>query len=413
MKIEMTLFDFHGTICRMIKRPQLLQAIQRALRQSRVVALIGPRQCGKTTLARQIVAPESLNYFDLEDPVNVARLAEPMTALSGLRGVVVIDEIQRGPALFPVLRVLADRKPLPARFLILGSASPALLQQSSESLAGRLETISLSGFSLADVGSAALNRHWLRGGFPRAFLARSAGESLVWRKQFIQTFLERDLPQLGINVPPATLFRFWNMLAHYHGNVWNATEPARSLGVSEPTVRRYLDTLTGLFMVRQLHPWHENLKKRQVKAPKIYLRDSGLLHQLLGAGSEKDLLAHPKCGASWEGYAIEEVLKVAQPDEAYFWATHQGAELDLLLLKDGRRLGIEIKRMDAPVITPSIRIALEDLKLEQLVVLYPGKSSYPLSDRVTVMPLTVIGQGDMEAIFPRRNRRTRRKPRMR
>lgn len=389
----------------MIKRPQLLETIRRSLRRSRVVALVGPRQCGKTTLAREIVAPSSVNYFDLEDPVSLARLAEPMTALAGLRGVVVIDEVQRRPELFPVLRVLADRRPLPARFLILGSASPALMRQSSESLAGRLETIPLSGFSLAELGAPALNRHWLRGTFPLAFLARSNAESVSWRRQFIHTFLERDLPQLGIGVPATALLRFWTMLAHYHGNVWNAAEPARSLGVSEPTVRRYLDLLTGLFMVRQLQPWHENLKKRQVKAPKIYLRDSGLLHQLLGIGTDRDLLAHPKCGASWEGYAIEETLKVVQPDEAYFWATHQGAELDLLLIKDGRRLGVEIKRMDAPVLTPSIRIALDDLKLEQLVVVYPGKTHYTLTERVKVAPLSVLGEGDAGALFARPGRR--------
>ncbi len=388
----------------MIQRPKVLREIHRALRRSRVVALIGPRQCGKTTLARQIVAPGSIRYFDLEDPTGLARLAAPMTALSGLRGVVVIDEVQRRPDLFPILRVLSDRKPLPARFLVLGSASPDLLRQSSESLAGRLETIQLSGFSLADVGARALPRHWLRGAFPRAFLARSNNESLAWRWQFIQTFLERDLPQLGIRIPAPALFRFWTMLAHYHGNIWNAAEPARSLGVSEPTVRRYLDALTGFFMVCQLRPWHENLKKRQVKAPKVYLRDSGLLHRLLGIGSEKELLVHPKCGASWEGYAIEETLKAVQPEEAYFWATHQGAELDLLLIKDGRRLGVEIKRMDAPALTTSMRIALSDLKLERLVVLYPGTIRYSLADRVTVMPLSMVGAGDAEAVFPRRKR---------
>lgn len=385
----------------MIKRPQLLETIRRSLRRSRVVALVGPRQCGKTTLAREIVAPSSVNYFDLEDPISLARLAEPMTTLAGLRGVVVIDEVQRRPELFPVLRVLSDRSPLPARFLVLGSASPDLLRQSSESLAGRLETIPFSGFSLAEVGVPALNRHWLRGSFPRAFLARSNAESVSWRRQFIHTFLERDLPQLGIGVPAMALLRFWTMLAHYHGNVWNAAEPARSLGVSEPTVRRYLDLLTGLFMVRQLQPWHENLKKRQVKAPKIYLRDTGMLHQLLGIGTDRDLLAHPKSGASWEGYAIEETLRVVQPDEVYFWATHQGAELDLLFIKDGRRLGVEIKRMDAPVLTPSMRIALEDLKLEQLVVLYPGSTRYTLAERVDVAPLSALGKGDAGELFSR------------
>jgi predicted AAA+ superfamily ATPase len=374
----------------MITRPQELGRIRRALKRSRVVALIGPRQCGKTTLARQIVPPDSPNYFDLEDPTSLARLAEPMTSLSALRGVVVIDEVQRRPDLFPVLRVLADRKPLRARFLILGSASPALLRQSSESLAGRAETIPLSGFSLAEVGARQQNRHWLRGGFPRAFLARSNADSLAWRRQFIQTFVERDLPQLGINIPAQAMLRFWTMVAHYHGNIWNAAEPARSLGLSEPTVRRYLDALTGLFMVRQLQPWHENLGKRQVKSPKIYVRDSGLLHQLLGIRTDKELLSHPKCGASWEGYVVEEALKHFQPDEAYFWATHQGAELDLLLFKDGRRLGVEIKRMDAPTLTPSMRIALENLQLDRLVILYPGNTRYALAKRVEVLPLATL-----------------------
>lgn len=389
----------------MIQRAQYLKAVRLALRRSRVVALIGPRQCGKTTLARQIVPATSVNYFDLEDPASLARLAEPMTALASLRGVVVIDEVQRRPELFPVLRVLADRRPLPARFLILGSASPDLLRQSSESLAGRLETIPLAGFSLAEVGARRLDRLWLRGGFPRSFLARSASESRAWRRQFIQTFVERDLPQLGIGIPASALLRFWTMLAHYHGNVWNAAEPARSLGVSEPTVRRYLDVLTGLFMVRQLPPWYENLKKRQVKAPKVYLRDSGLLHELLGVESDRALLVHPKSGASWEGYAIEETLRAAKPDEAYFWATHQGAELDLLMIKDGRRLGVEIKRMDAPTLTPSMRIALTDLKLEGMVVLYPGTTTYRLHERVTVAPLSVLGTAEAESLLVGRTKR--------
>ena len=376
----------------MLDRPQLRHEIARALRRSRVVALLGPRQCGKTTLARQIVEPGSLNYFDLEDPASLARLAEPQTALARLRGIVVIDEVQRRPDLFPVLRVLADRKPLPARFLILGSASAQLLQQSSESLAGRIETIAVSGFRVADVGENRLERHWLRGGFPRSFLARTNADSLAWRRQFIHTFLERDLPQMGINLPAAALLRFWTMVAHYHGNIWNAAEPARSLGVSEPTVRRYLDVLSGLFMVRQLPPWHENLKKRQVKAPKVCVRDTGLLHQLLGIAGERELLAHPKCGASWEGYAIEEALKALEPDEAYYWATHQGAELDLLVIKNRRRIGVEIKRVDAPTLTQSMRIALADLKLDRLVVLYPGTATYSLGERVTAYPLSVLAQ---------------------
>jgi len=388
----------------MVKRLGLLSQIRRALRRSRVVALIGPRQSGKTTLARQIVPPDSPRYFDLEEPTSLARLAEPMTALAPLRGVIVIDEVQRRQDLFPMLRVLADRRPLSARFLILGSASPELLRQSSESLAGRMETITLPGFTLAEVGARALNRHWLRGGFPCSFLARTHEDSLRWRNEFVQTFLERDLPQLGVSIPAQALRRFWAMVAHYHGNIWNAAEPARSLGISEPTVRRYLDLLTGVFLVRQLPPWHENLGKRQVKAPKVYVRDSGLLHALLGVRTDAELLHHPKCGASWEGYAVEEALNHVQPDDAYFWATHQGAELDLLLLKDGRRFGMEIKRTDAPTLTPSMRIALEDLRLEHLIVLYPGMRRYPLSARVTAVPLAEFAASSWEALLPRRRR---------
>jgi hypothetical protein len=388
----------------MVKRPAILSHIRRALRRSRVVALIGPRQSGKTTLARQIVPPDSPRYFDLEEPTSLARLAEPVTGLASLRGVIVIDEVQRRPDLFPILRVLADRRPLPARFLILGSASPDLLRQSSESMAGRMETITLLGFTLAEVGAQALHRHWLRGGFPRSFLARTGDDSLRWRSEFIQAFLERDLPQLGVAIPAQALRRFWAMVAHYHGNVWNAAEPARSLGVSEPTVRRYLDLLTGVFLVRQLQPWHENLGKRQVKAPKVYVRDSGLLHALLGIRTDAELLHHPKCGASWEGYAVEETLKLMQPDDAYFWATHQGAELDLLLFKDGRRLGVEIKRSDAPPLTSSMRIALEDLRLEHLVVLYPGMRRYSLSARVTVVPLAELVTSSWGALLPRQKR---------
>jgi len=382
----------------MVGRPEMLRRIRRALTRARVVALIGPRQCGKTTLARQLLPARSPNYFDLEDPTSLAQFVEPMTALERLRGLVVIDEVQHRPDLFPILRVLADRRPLPARFLVLGSASPDLLRQASESLAGRLETIALSGFSLAEVGARSLARHWERGGFPLAFLARSSTDSLVWRRQFVQTFLERDVPQLGVNVPAPTLLRFWTMLAHYHGQIWNAAEPARSLGTSEPTVRRYLDLLTSLFMVRQLQPWHQNVAKRQVKAPKVFLRDSGLLHGLLSIRTEAELLAHPKCGASWEGYAIEEVLKAAQPDEAYYWATYQGAELDLLLLHGGKRLGVEIKRADAPALTASKRIAFADLQLDRLVVLYPGSRCYPLADGIGVIPLADLAAGGAAAL---------------
>ncbi len=382
----------------MIDRPALKRLMEKALRRSRVVALIGPRQCGKTTLARQFLPPDSVNYFDLEDPASLARIEEPMTALRELRGLVVIDEIHRRPELFPILRVLADREPLPAHFLILGSASPDLLRQSSESLAGRIETLLISGFSLGEVGTGAKGRHWLRGGFPRSFLSESEEESQVWRQNFVQTFLERDIPQFGVNIPAPTLLRFWTMLAHYHGQVWNAAELARSLGVNESTARRYLDLLEGVFMVRQLHPWHANLKKRQVKSPKVYFRDTGLLHSLLLIRSERELLTHPKCGASWEGYVVEEVIKAVQPEEAYFWATHNGAELDLLLFKGGRRMGVECKREDAPGLTRSMRIALEDLELEHLTVVYPGDRPYPLGDRATVVPLEAVAAGDADML---------------
>ncbi len=374
----------------MIDRPTDLALIRSALRRSRIVALLGPRQCGKTTLARRFVAPDSLNYFDLEDPASLARLAQPDTALRPLKGLVVIDEIQRRTELFPLLRVLADRRPLPARFLILGSAAPELLRQSSESLAGRLETLPLEGLRLGDLGPRTQSRHWLRGGFPLAYTARSETGSLVWRRQFIQTFLERDVPQLGLHIPAVALRRFWSMVAHYHGQIWNGAELARALALSEATVRRYLDLLTGLFMIRQLPPWFENLGKRQVKAPKIYVRDSGLLHALLGIATPRDLEHHPKVGASWEGYAIEEVLKALRPDDAYYWATHGGAELDLLLFQRGRRIGIECKRTDAPTLTPSMRSALADLKLDELLVLYPGTRRYRLAENVAVVPLAEL-----------------------
>ena len=383
----------------MLSRDAIFSRVRAALKRSRVVALVGPRQSGKTTLARRFVPSAAVNYFDLEDPAALARLAEPMLALAPLKGTVVIDEIQRRPDLFPVLRVLADRQPLRARFLVLGSASPVLLRQSSESLAGRLEVIDIAGLTLAEIGAANSERHWRRGGFPRSFLARSEADSLAWRQDFIRTIVERDLPQLGSAVAPVVLRRFWAMLAHYHGQIWSATDPARSMGVSEPTVRRYLDLLTGAYLARQLPPWHENLGKRQVKAPKVYVRDSGLLHSLLGIDTPKALLEHPKCGASWEGYVIDEVLKALQVTDAYFWSTHQGAELDLLLFHGGKRIGIEIKRTDAPTLTKSMRIAMTDLKLDRLLVLYPGHQSYALGGDVEVLPVTAIAGWSVKSRF--------------
>jgi len=330
----------------------------------------------------------SANYFDLEDPISLARLEEPLTALSELKGTVVIDEVQRRPELFPLLRVLADRAETPARFLILGSASPALLRQSSESLAGRLEIVEMGGFELAEVGLAAAETLWLRGGFPRAFLAANEGDSLIWRRDFIRTLLESDLPQLGVRVPSVTLQRFWAMLAHFHGQLWNGAELGRSLGVSETSCRRYLELLEGVFMVRLLQPWHANVLKRQVKAPKIYIRDTGLLHQLLQIGDRDGLLCHPRLGASWEGFVIEQLLAAWQPDGAWFWATHGGAELDLLLSRGGRRIGVEIKRADAPRLSASMRQALNDLELDELLVVTPGVRGYQLNDQVRVVPLT-------------------------
>jgi hypothetical protein len=378
----------------MIQRTQWHKRIQSALQRSRIITLVGPRQCGKTTLARDFVAEDSANYFDLEDPISLARLDEPMTALGSLQGLIVIDEIQRRPDLFPVLRVLVDRSSFSGQFLILGSASGDLLRQSSETLAGRMETLNLRGFSQQELGENTQQKHWLRGGFPLSYLASSDGDSLAWRKGFIQTLLERDFPQWGIRTAATALWRFWTMLAHYHGQTWNAAEFARAMGVSESTVRRYLDLLSDAFMVRQLQSWHANIRKRQVKSPKIYIHDSGLLHQLLGITSERDLLTHPKIGASWEGYVIEEILSCVQPDEAWFWATHQGAEIDLLYRKHGRMVGVECKRTDAPRMTPSIRSALSDLDIDKVIVVYPGEKRFSLTEQVEAVPLQYLTRSD-------------------
>ncbi|MFV1957986.1 MAG: ATP-binding protein [Planctomycetota bacterium] len=376
----------------MIARPAILERIRTALARSSVVVLTGPRQAGKTTLARELLPEDSPNYFDLEDPLDIARLEEPRTALDPLEGLVVLDEVQRRPDLFPVLRVLTDRTGCATRFLILGSASGDLLRQGAESLAGRMERIVIGGFTLAEVGPHSVASLWRRGGFPLAFLARSEADSIAWRKQFIQTLLERDLPQWGVRVPATALLRFWTMIAHYHGQTWNAAEPARALGVNPSTSRRYLDLLTDALMVRQLQPWHANLGKRQVKSPKVYVRDSGLLHQLFGLQTEKAVLSHPKVGASWEGFAIEQVLASEPHDDAYFWATHQGAEIDLILRRGDRLLGVECKRADAPRMTPSIRIALGDLRLERVAVVYPGARRVPLSARVEAVPLATLAE---------------------
>ena len=374
----------------MIPRPGILTAMTAALARSPVVVLSGPRQCGKTTLARQLLAPESVGYLDLEDPASLARLDEPMTALRPLEGLVVIDEVQRRPDLFPILRVLADRTPNPARFLILGSASGDLLRQTSESLAGRSERLVIGGFALGEVGAAATQDLWGRGSFPLSYLAATESDSIVWRDQFILSLLERDLPQWGVRVPATALRRFWTIVAHYHGQTWNAADAARTLGVGPAAVGHYLDLLTDAFVVRQLRPWHANLRKRQVKSPKVYVRDSGLLHRLLGIDSAKALLTHPKVGASWEGFVIEQVLAAEPHDEAFFWATHQGAEIDLILSRGGRLLGVECKRADAPRMTKSIAIAIEDLGLERVAVMYPGERRCPLGDKVEAVPVAEL-----------------------
>ncbi|MEP7012111.1 MAG: ATP-binding protein [Acidobacteriota bacterium] len=359
-----------------------------------MVAILGPRQVGKTSIARSLAAAheEGATFFDLENPVAVARLAEPMLVLEPLRGLVVLDEIQRRPELFPILRVLADRPGKPARFLVLGSASPELLRQTSETLAGRIHFHDLGGFTLDETGPGTMDRLWLRGGFPLSFLADSEDASFDWRRDFIRTFLERDLPQLGVQTPGETLRRFWTMLAHVHGQLWNGSEFSRSFGVSTPTVQRYLDLLTSTFVVHQLRPWFENLGKRQVKSPKVYLSDSGLVHALLGITDREDLESHPRLGASWEGFAIREIVERlgAHPEEAFFWSTHGGAELDLLVIRGRRRLGFEIKRTDAPKVTPSMRIALNDLKLDRLDVIHAGEFAFPMTEGIRAIPLAKI-----------------------
>lgn len=371
----------------LIPRIQYHARVAQALARSPIVALLGPRQCGKTTLAREFMPSDSSAYFDLEDPVVGELMENPMTTLKPLRGLVVVDEAQRQSDLFPVLRVLADREGAPAQFLILGSASPELSRQASESLAGRVEIIEMQGFDLGETGADRLDRLWSRGGFPRSFLAANEEDSLAWRRGFIRTFLERDLAGLGFGMTPAAMGRFWTMLSHYHGQIWNGTEVAASLGVAPNTARAYLDALEQTYMVRRLLPWHANIGKRLVKSPKIYLRDSGVFHALQGIRSAADLRVHPKLGASWEGFALEQVLRAVRPDEAWFHAVHSGSEIDLLLARDGRRWGVEFKRSDAPQITRSLRTVMKDLQLDEAWVVYPGSRSYDLGEGVRVLSL--------------------------
>jgi len=377
-----------------IERTSHLTRVERLLREHPVVALLGARQIGKTTLARQIVARRSgrTTVFDLEDPRDLAQLQEPTLTLAGLKGLVVLDEIQHRPDLFPVLRVLADRPRAPARFLVLGSASPHLLRQGSETLAGRIAFHQLTGLDLGEVGPAQADRLWFRGGFPRSYLARSHRASDDWRRDFIRTFLERDLPRLGADLPAPALERFWTMLAHFHGQVWNGSEIGRSFGVSHTTVRKYLDLLTGAFVVQQLRPWAANVGKRVVKSPKIYIADSGILHALLGLATPRDLLRHPKLGASWEGFMLDQAVRAlrARREECYFWATHARAELDLLVVRGTRREGFEIKRTDAPRVTPSMRSAMETLRLDRLHVIHAGTTSFPLDSGIRAVASSAI-----------------------
>jgi uncharacterized protein len=374
----------------MIQRKAYLDHLRRALQRNPVVALLGPRQCGKTTLARELVPEGSGNYFDLEDPVVAALMEQPKTALEHQTGLVVIDEAQRCPGLFPVLRVLADRRDAAATFLILGSASPELSRQASESLAGRVEIIDLHGFGLQEVGLESTFALWVKGGFPRSFLARSHEDSYAWRQQFIRTFLERDLAQLGFGMSPAVMGRFWRMLAHYHGQVWNGAEAAASLGVAPNTARAYLDALEQTYMIRRIEPWHANVRKRLVKKPKIYFRDSGLLHALMNIPDYDALAHHPRLGASWEGFALEQVLRSLQVNNAWFYAAHGGVEIDLFLNHEGKRIGIEFKRQDAPRRTRSMHTAVSDLELDALWVIYPGEREYDLGKKMLVRPLSAV-----------------------
>ncbi|MBI5278930.1 MAG: ATP-binding protein [Burkholderiales bacterium] len=375
----------------MLYRARLHSHISSLLGFFRAVELVGPRQIGKTTLARQFLPANHPNYFDLERPHVRALFSDPMEALAQLEGLVVIDEVHYAPELFQVLRVLIDRPThinRPGQYLLLGSAARNRLKQ-SESLLGRMASVEVTGFSLDEVGveDDAVHRLWLRGGYPESFLAPDDDLSFQWREMAIDRFLRTDLPEFAGAVPAQAMHRFLGMLAHYHGQTWNAARPAQSLGANESTVRRYLDHMTDTFMVRQLPPWHENLGKRQVKAPKIYFRDTGLLHTLMGVRSTADLVRHPSAGASWEGFALEQVLRIAKPDQAWFWATHQGAELDLLMIKGMQRIGVEFKRADAPKVTPSMRIAIDDLKLDKLYVVHPGMHRYPMGGGIEAVPL--------------------------
>jgi len=375
----------------MLDRKKELKILNRLLRTHPAVGILGARQVGKTTLAKMFakVVNKPVTFFDLENPEDLARLSDPILTLKDLKGIVIIDEVQRSPDLFQVLRVLIDRSNANTKFIILGSASPGLLRQGSESLAGRIIFHELGGFSLEEVGIKNHKQLWLRGGFPRSYLARSTQESAEWRRAFVSTFLERDLPQLGITISSTTLRRFWTMIAHYHGQLWNASELGRSFGVADTTVRNYLDLLTSAMVIRQLMPWHENISKRQVKAPKIYIADSGLAHTLLNINNMDDLESHPKLGATWEGFIIDQIIRRigARKEECFFWATHAGAELDLMIVRGKERYGFEIKRTTAPQITPSMRSALSDLNLKSIDIIHAGEHTFQLSEKIRALSI--------------------------
>ncbi|MFA6527574.1 MAG: ATP-binding protein [Candidatus Babeliales bacterium] len=374
----------------MLKRPYFFEQIAFQYKIHSVCGLLGPRQVGKTTLAKLFAQQfPSVHFIDLENPLDLARLENPMLTLSNIQSdLIVIDEIQMRPELFPVLRVLVDEKP--RKFLVLGSSSRDLLRQSSETLAGRIGYIELSPFSSVEVDG--IQKLWLRGGYPRSYLADTDLESYTWRQTYISTFMERDIPNLGFDIPPAQLRRLWMMLAHNHGNILNSSELGVSLGITHHTVRKYIEILAGTFMVRILDPWFENISKRQVKSPKVYIRDSGILHTLVGVHSNDELQVFPRLGASWEGFALEEVIRLfhAQPEECFFWSTQSGAELDLLLIKDGKRLGFEFKYSDAPRLTKSMFTALNDLKLDHLYVIHPHNQTFPLADKITAQGLPIL-----------------------
>ncbi len=374
----------------MIERDDYEGTIRTALKRNPVVMLMGPRQCGKTSLARRFLNEGAANYFDLERPLVAKLLEEPMSLLERLRGLVVLDEAQLQPKIFPVLRVLADRKGTPARFLVLGSASQELSRQASQSLAGRVAFIEVRGFTASELPDANMDKLWLRGGFPRSYLARSLGESNAWRENFILSFVERDLANLGFGVSPRVMARFWTMISHYHGQIWNASEVAASMGFSQTSARNYVDALEQTFMVRRLPPWYANLGKRLVKTPKLYIRDSGLFHSLQGIHNMRQLLTNPKLGASWEGFALEEVLAAFTPRQPFFYAAQSAAELDLFFIHKSRRIGVEFKRADAPTITRSMRVAMEDLKLHKLYIIYPGNRRAVLDDKVELVPLSEV-----------------------